>query len=920
MEILSVSLKNFKFHSDRVFLFQPGTNAICGENGAGKTSILEAIAWVLFDYSGAYTKEDLIRNGSNSAQVRVSFISSRDQRTYDVSRCTRSSYTIYDPQLGEKLDYTKKEDVLPWLREHLGVPAGTNLAQLFRNTIGVPQGTFTVDFLGTAEERKKVFDPILKVEEYKKVFKELGDLEKFAKAQSEKLERDIQQYDESLQEWDELTQQKNSLSQTIVQIQTDLKYWEEQYDQLKADQEKYSEIASQVQQLTTNLETISSRIRSEELNVQRLKLELDTAEKSVAICTERRDSYQAYLQADQALQEFDQSRTRQEKLLRDRQTLSESLGLHQSKLAVLTQKGERRSQIEVDLKRLEPLIQQQTELEQQQKQLNEQLQTCQSWKQTIQRDEKRLIQLQQSQKQLSDEIERLEGLGAIVKQIPQLEEQLQRYQQQLSRIEAATQFEADLRQIMLQAQKREDIQMQQVESATATLQELQQTNPLWQPRLEAVLNTIANSSKLNHHLMQDLQDILDDLSEQLLADRLKQLVQNTQTQLKMVRDQEAQYLRLEAKFDQEEKLGAEVAELRSLIVEHQAQLAVEPELKAQIAEIAAQLEKLDNPRDRSRYLTQDLKALFGLDVELAQLQLELKNGQDAIRAIDHALKAFESLADQIQEQQNLRDRYRLDYQVYLEHQKSANSFKDRKTQLEDAIEQLNQYQSQLRALTDQKAQLEETYDPERVKRINAGYEEANRQRISLSTTLPIEMKRLEECETRLSKLQAIQQKRTNAQTQLKQKQKTERFIKFARKSYKEAAPRITERYVQTISYEADRLFRELLNRPNVALEWTRDYEIMVQEGAHSRRFINLSGGEQMCAALAVRLALLKVLADINIAFFDEPTTNMDRSRRESLAEAIGNIKSFRQLFVISHDDTFEKVTENVILVERELQA
>lgn len=329
MEILSVSLKNFKFHSDRAFSFQPGTNAICGENGAGKTSILEAIAWVLFDYSGAYTKDDLIRNGSNSAQVRVSFISSCDQRTYDVSRCTRSSYTIYDPQLGEKLDYTKKEDVLPWLREHLGVPAGTNLGELFRNTIGVPQGTFTVDFLKTAEERKKVFDPILKVEEYKKVFKELGDLEKFAKAQSEKLERDIQQYDESLQEWDELTQQKDTLSRTIEHIQTDLKHWEEQYDRLKADQEKCSANASQVQQLTINLETVSSRIRSEELNVQRLKLELDTAETSVAICTERRDHYQAYLQADKALQEFDQKRTEQKKQLRDRQKLTESLGSHQ---------------------------------------------------------------------------------------------------------------------------------------------------------------------------------------------------------------------------------------------------------------------------------------------------------------------------------------------------------------------------------------------------------------------------------------------------------------------------------------------------------------------------------------------------------------------------------------------------------------
>jgi exonuclease SbcC len=152
---------------------------------------------------------------------------------------------------------------------------------------------------------------------------------------------------------------------------------------------------------------------------------------------------------------------------------------------------------------------------------------------------------------------------------------------------------------------------------------------------------------------------------------------------------------------------------------------------------------------------------------------------------------------------------------------------------------------------------------------------------------------------------------------IEQKRKTQRFVKFARDAYKKAGPRITERYVQNISREADRLFRELLNRPNVGLEWTREYEILVQEGAHTRRFINLSGGEQMCAALAVRLALLKVLADIDIAFFDEPTTNMDKPRRDHLAEAIANIKTFRQLFVISHDDTFEKVTENIILVERE---
>ncbi|MGB7250292.1 MAG: SMC family ATPase, partial [Phormidesmis sp.] len=183
--------------------------------------------------------------------------------------------------------------------------------------------------------------------------------------------------------------------------------------------------------------------------------------------------------------------------------------------------------------------------------------------------------------------------------------------------------------------------------------------------------------------------------------------------------------------------------------------------------------------------------------------------------------------------------------------------------------------------------------------------------------LPQQRQRLTELTSRIDGLKATAQKRDQAQEDLKQRERIKRFINYARKVYKAAGPRITERYVHNISREADRLFRELLGRTNVALTWSAEYEITVQEGAHARRFINLSGGEQMCAALAVRLALLKVLADIDVAFFDEPTTNMDRARRASLAEAIARIKSFKQLFVISHDDTFEQVTETTITVTRE---
>ncbi len=72
----------------------------------------------------------------------------------------------------------------------------------------------------------------------------------------------------------------------------------------------------------------------------------------------------------------------------------------------------------------------------------------------------------------------------------------------------------------------------------------------------------------------------------------------------------------------------------------------------------------------------------------------------------------------------------------------------------------------------------------------------------------------------------------------------------------------------------------------------------------------------MAASLAVRFALLKILSGCDVVFLDEPTQNMDEMRREKLSEQILNISGFKQIFVISHDDTFNEKYENVIRVEK----
>lgn len=919
MEILSITLKNFKSHHDRHFIFQPGTNAICGENGAGKTSILEAIAWTLFNYRGAYKSEDLIRNGAASTQVTITFVSNRDQRTYQVSRCSRTGYTIFDPQLNQKLEYNRIDDeVMPWMREHLGVPPGTDLGKLFANTIGVPQGTFTVDFLQTAEKRKPIFDAILKVEEYRQANQQMLSLEKYAKAEVEKLEEKIAQYEEALNDWDTITLKRYDLSQDIEQTQLALQHAQQQVEALQAERDRLTAQETQIQQFSTQLIQKSTQLESQTQVLDRLQIELQQAQHAVAVCTQHRDNYRAFLQVEETLKELEQHRRLQTQLLEQRQGYLITLSDRQTQLATLSHQREELTAAKYEITQLETFVQQQIQLEQQQNSLNKQLQNCQLWRQTITREEQRLAQLLMKQERLAAEILQLGQLANAVQHIPQLEEQQQRYQQQLSRIAAATQFEADLRQIVTQAETQGADHAIAIQTAETTLQDLQQAVPLWTEAVDRVLSTLRQGKSLQGQLMTDLQTILQDLAEQTATEKIQHQLQQVKTQIQTARQQEAQYLTLNAKLEEQQRLEAEMTEVQASLDELRNQLVAEADLKEQYTDLSQAIVQLNDPRGQTRLLQQKLQAQPQLEDKLQKFQQLLQDTQTAIAQLDAQLAPLATLSEQFQTQQVLRESYRPAHQLYVENQQLANSYRQRQSQSEAATTRLQELQQDIEKLTNDRNQLKEHFDPLHFQAIQRDYQTANDQKNLLSGSLPEKVKRLEEIDLQRERLQVMQDKRAEAETQLKQQVKVEKFVKFARKAYKEAGPRITERYVQSISREADRLFRELLNRPNVSLEWTRDYEILVQEGAHVRRFINLSGGEQMCAALAVRLALLKVLADIDIAFFDEPTTNMDKPRREQLAEAIANIKTFRQLFVISHDDTFEKVTENIIWVERDV--
>ena len=79
MILKKLILKNFKSHKNTIINFKKGITIIVGENGAGKSSILEGITYALFK-KAQLNQSNLIRldNSNNIANMSVELFFERN--------------------------------------------------------------------------------------------------------------------------------------------------------------------------------------------------------------------------------------------------------------------------------------------------------------------------------------------------------------------------------------------------------------------------------------------------------------------------------------------------------------------------------------------------------------------------------------------------------------------------------------------------------------------------------------------------------------------------------------------------------------------------------------------------------------------------------------------------------------------------
>ena len=880
MHISRVELENFKSHAHSVFEFERGTTSITGENGAGKTSIIEAIAWAVFDTLD-YKKEDIVRRGAKKATVRVTFESGLDEREYIVYRDSLTGYNIYDPRLKTRIA-DKKEEVTRFLWQHLDIDPGIDLESLFRHAIGVPQGTFTAIFLATAAERRRTFDALLKVEEYRRSSDELLKTVRYVENRIADVSVKIARAEGEITRIEAIEEEQKSTNTRVSELNAELEGFDKETEKLQRSVSKLDEIETRLGGIIAEAERLRGELAKAELVLKHREADLSRSREAAERIAEVRADADAHQATLGKIKEYERERIERQKL-RDQLAATES--------AIRS--------VETEQKHLLMEVEKFQKAHEQIRSLGGQVTKQEKLESRIAERRLELVKAEGAAGDLARIDEKLEGLRNSYRDIS---EQLKAAREKGSGAERLDEL-----------QSRDAEIVRELASVNAALER----DERFQQEIKNGLCPILSAKCLNLQEGQTLEAFISSQFGELRAqiDVLKTEQVAVFDALKAAREAERFGAKITILEGRVKEIGEEGKELRTqkLSIEREAEKL--NQVRKDMQRIESELDALENPKAKISILEKVVTRETGVREQLSLSEKNLERLESDRRLTVEKLESYKDLDHLFDEADKLRERTAAAYRVFIANESAAAQLGENQGAF-DAANREHGISAEAAAVAEEAAKAAtKDYDREHHLAEQAALRDLQKRQAEALVRFDAAQKRLGELAAEAERLYDI---RRSMQVEFRERERLQKIAEtteFIRSTLKAAAPLVAQNYVHHVSLEANQMFREIKGDAECTLTWTEDYGIILEEFGHSRPFQSLSGGEQMAAALSVRLALLKQLSNIHVAFFDEPTTNMDAERRENLAQQIGRISHFDQLFVISHDDTFEGYMDHEVRVE-----
>jgi exonuclease SbcC len=617
---LQLTLKNFLSYREANLDFRGlHTACICGANGAGKSSLLEAITWVIWGQSRAASEDDIIHAGAKD--VRVDFLFQNNQQTHRIIRTRNrgqsSSLEFQVETAGGFRSLTEKgvRATQQLIMHHLKLDYDT-----FINSAYLRQGRADEFMLRRPNERKQILADLLKLDQYENLAEQAKDLSRQFKGQAEQLEQSLQTIKQQLEQREATLEQQSTLETALQQLQQAQSTDQEQLQQLQAVEHQRSNwqqqltfVRQQYQNLSKDCDRLQQDIAATEVQQRQLSTLLSQEDQISAgysqyinlqqqeeILTSKFQAYQEAQQLDQQLQQqlmqqvneinlrIRQTQAQLEALRPQEQEIQEALSRSAEVAAAVQQLNLARGR----LSQLDSLQLQVSPLLQRRNSIQTELDRAQA------RVSARLEELYSSQKQLNAQIEITPQLRQTVLQVDATIGQLEKKRVYQQRVQEKGLERRGFRERLQENQRRYEKQLAELTQKIEMLQTQNAICPLCDRPLDEAHG---------HHVIQKTTAEHQDVQNQFWVVR-EQLA---------VCDRELQVLRQEyAQLSKELAPYEELLEQRGQLA---ARLEATDEVYDRLYEISEEKEQLEKALNIGSYAADLQEELRQLDAQLQQL-------------------------------------------------------------------------------------------------------------------------------------------------------------------------------------------------------------------------------------------------------------------------------------------------------------
>lgn len=943
MKIKSVELKNVKCYENEKFDFEKGINFISGMNGAGKTSIIESIGFALFDCKVGKTgfSNYFIRKGEKKAIVRIIF-EDKNKKEYIVERkitynYVNSSWIIKDIATEEEI-VSGEVDVINWLKDHLGFYRDDNISEMYENIISVPQGMFTSAFLETTQTRKNKFDPIFNLEIYRAVFKNTASLESGLKNKKAVNETELEKLNVKIGMLANDKKEYGELKKEIVLIKKVKKEKEKEYNDLDKLYQEKNNVKNDIAKLKEKTKIDNIKIENVNKSIENFNKELKISNEAKSVIEKNKQYYETYIKEEEKQKNLKSKKKEFDLLNENQKNLLMSIdGINK----IIVVKKERKEELKENINIIKKEIKDnESKIQGEDKILNE-----------------KLIILEEEKRDLEDLKQRENVLDENKKIIEKNKVMIQEAQKNVDRLIKLTKNENELleqKKVLekqIQNKEKNERYKNEIEEALnellAKLEHLKESKKIAKDRICPYLK--AECINVKGKTQQEYNEEIGKLNEEINI--LRQEKKQIEKQAKVIIESETELKNIISKMQEIKTTKQEIDKVQKEITELQ-RISKDSENKIyqilELYKIEKSLENLkefkiliqkkqetfnekdkqynilktnlENTKKEQSTKEKDLEkvntSIKKIDNEIQEENKKVDEYNEKILELKQKLEKYITVEKEIEDNEKRLQEMRTAYDVYMQNIEIAKKAEMLETSLENCIKELEELKASIKNNDKLLKKLYENYDEAIYIKLEQDRSTVLVNLAEINTKMETRDARLRVLQEHMEDLKQTQEEQKEVAKKIVLYQKAIEYLTKIRQIVKQAPEDISEILIQKVSRKANEMYSKIAN-DNTRLEWREGYEVILVDSIDGRKvekeFRQLSGGEQMSAALAIRISMLEILTSLQIGILDEPTVNMDVGRRERLAEIIESIgKFFNQLFVVSHDDTFHSITENTI--------